>query len=138
MPVGQFPIGFKAAIICDGKLLILKRREDDWRGGEWDFPGGAMDEGETPIESLQREILEEAGLNAEIVKPLRVWSMENEHGTQTVGVTFLASSNSNKDLKLSDEHSEYRWIDQSEMKELILPDWLEIEANLAFIENSIL
>lgn len=42
-----------------GKVLITKRREGTHLGGYWEFPGGKKEVGETLIECLHREILEE-------------------------------------------------------------------------------
>jgi 8-oxo-dGTP diphosphatase len=49
----------------DGKVLIAKRRAGDKLGGKWEFPGGKVDEGETPEEALKRELLEELGIETE-------------------------------------------------------------------------
>jgi 8-oxo-dGTP pyrophosphatase MutT (NUDIX family) len=49
-----------AGIVRDerGRVLVLKRSDD----GQWDLPAGASDPGETPAEAVQREVLEESGL----------------------------------------------------------------------------
>lgn len=50
-------------IIKDGKLILAKRKEKEHMGGKWEFPGGKMEKGETPFESLKREIKEELGID---------------------------------------------------------------------------
>lgn len=56
-----------AAIIFEGnKILLIKRTKEPWKG-LWHFPGGHVDEGEIPQDSVIREIKEETGLDAEIV-----------------------------------------------------------------------
>jgi 8-oxo-dGTP pyrophosphatase MutT (NUDIX family) len=49
-----------AGIVRDdrGRVLVLKRSDD----GQWDLPAGASDPGETPAETVQREVREESGL----------------------------------------------------------------------------
>ena len=58
-------------ILRDGKLLVTQRRESDSFAGEWEFPGGKVDPGESPEDAAVREILEEIGTPARIVAPYR-------------------------------------------------------------------
>ena len=50
----------------DGRVLIARRRSGDRFGGGWEFPGGKIEPGESPEESLRREIDEELGMAIEI------------------------------------------------------------------------
>jgi 8-oxo-dGTP diphosphatase len=51
-----------AIIIDDGKILIAQRSADTTLPLKWEFPGGKVEDGETPGECLSREILEELDL----------------------------------------------------------------------------
>ncbi len=56
-----------AGILCDGEcVLVCQRRADDPFGLKWEFPGGKVEEGETPEASLRRELSEELGIEAEV------------------------------------------------------------------------
>jgi 8-oxo-dGTP diphosphatase len=55
-----------ALVDSDGRVLLTQRPEGKLLAGLWEFPGGKVDPGETPEESLIRELHEELGI---IVKP---------------------------------------------------------------------
>ncbi|MBB3148320.1 8-oxo-dGTP diphosphatase [Phyllobacterium trifolii] len=55
-----------ALVDSDGRVLLTQRPEGKSLAGLWEFPGGKVDPGETPEESLIRELHEELGI---IVKP---------------------------------------------------------------------
>jgi 8-oxo-dGTP diphosphatase len=48
----------------DGFVLICRRREDQAHAGKWEFPGGKVEPGETPVAALQRELREELGIDS--------------------------------------------------------------------------
>lgn len=48
-------------LVRDGRVLIGKRRLEP-RKGEWDLPGGFLEEGESALHGLRREFLEETGV----------------------------------------------------------------------------
>ena len=61
-----------AAIIKDGnKIFATQRGYGDFKGG-WEFPGGKIEEGETPQEALEREIMEELDTEIEVGELLDV------------------------------------------------------------------
>ena len=56
-----------AAIIKrQGRILICRRRADQAHALKWEFPGGKVEAGESPLQALRRELEEELGLSAQI------------------------------------------------------------------------
>ena len=51
-----------ALIDVDGRVLIAQRPEGKSMAGLWEFPGGKIEEGETPEQALIRELHEELGI----------------------------------------------------------------------------
>ncbi|MDE0800103.1 MAG: (deoxy)nucleoside triphosphate pyrophosphohydrolase [Rhodospirillaceae bacterium] len=56
----------------DGAILLTKRPEGKAMAGLWEFPGGKLEEGETPEHALVRELREELGIsvNPPALQPL--------------------------------------------------------------------
>ncbi len=56
-----------AGLIIDrDSILIARRKQGKSHGGQWEFPGGKLENGESPQEGLSREIHEELGVDAEV------------------------------------------------------------------------
>ena len=75
-------IGSLAAIRDDagdaqtpGRVLMLRRADN----GEWDFPGGAMELGETLAETVVREVAEETGLLVEPARLVGLYTSPEDH-----------------------------------------------------------
>ena len=86
----------------DGKILLIRGPR---RG--WEFPGGQVEEGETLIEALQREIQEEAGVTTSIGKLVGVYS--NIKAPTKLMFGFLGDYVSGE-LTTSNESLETEWV----------------------------
>jgi len=56
-------VGVNGVVFSDDGKILLERRTDD---NQWAIPGGWAEVGESPEESVKREIYEETGLNVEV------------------------------------------------------------------------
>ena len=61
-----------ALVDTDGRVLVAQRPEGKALAGLWEFPGGKLEPGERPEESLIRELAEELGISvkADCLAPL--------------------------------------------------------------------
>ncbi|MGM0593537.1 MAG: Nudix family hydrolase [Pseudomonadota bacterium] len=53
-----------------GRVLIAERARQRHQGGLWEFPGGKVEQGESPLEALYRELREEVGIEVAAARPL--------------------------------------------------------------------
>lgn len=99
----------------DGKILVLKRATGT-APGAWYTPGGGLDPGETPAACARRELFEETGL--EPSGPLSLVGLVPMHvyGTDTFAIAYACECKAG-DVRLSHEHSAWRWIEAREYRE---------------------
>ncbi|MBB4105661.1 8-oxo-dGTP diphosphatase MutT [Allorhizobium borbori] len=55
-----------ALVDTDGRILLAQRPEGKNLAGLWEFPGGKVEKGETPEETLVRELEEELGIKTKV------------------------------------------------------------------------
>lgn len=112
-------VATKAFIICDGEILLLRESsiyKDSVHTGKLDVPGGRVEVGQKFDESLLREVKEETGLDVEIGKSFFVnesYPIVRGENWQIIRIFFECHSKS-KDVRLSDDHSEFIWIKPEE------------------------
>jgi 8-oxo-dGTP pyrophosphatase MutT (NUDIX family) len=90
------------------RYLFLLRNKSK-HSGSWGIVGGKIDDGETVIQGLVREIQEEIGINYANRKfiPLETFTADNR---KFVYYTFLISVNEEFVPHLNDEHRGYCWV----------------------------
>lgn len=115
-----FNVGIKALIRnSEGKVLVLhfnKETQNRKLVSYWDIPGGRINIGETYEQTLKREVEEEIGItDFDNVRFLTatIANFDIQNGGQEVGlVLFVYEVDvTNPNIKLSDEHSQYEWVE---------------------------
>ncbi len=102
------------------KVLMLRRSETDSRSGFWEFPGGAVDPGESFEEGAIRETQEEAGITLDDLTFEHSESYE-VNGTKRIAAVFR-SEVQNTAVTLSEEHDDFTWVDVNSFSALKLED----------------
>jgi len=101
----------------EGKILFLKRREDDFMGGILELPSGNVEKGEKVNEGLEREVKEETNLDVENIGMfVNTFDYLSGSGKKSRQFTFEVNVIKSKDIFLT-EHDEYYWLDYEEIKE---------------------
>ena len=99
-----------AAVIMDqDKILIAQRSKDDF----WEFPGGKIDNGETPAECIVREIKEELNLDIKVRGFLGM--IEGVYrGAPMQVYAFLADLASGQ--MMLNVHKDVKWLDRKDIE----------------------
>jgi len=107
----------------DGKLLILRRsRMVKTYKGLWGGVAGYIEENEKPYETALKEIREEVGIekkNAALIREIEPFEFDDFHDERKYDWfihPFLFKIKVVEKLKIDWEHSEYKWIDPSEIE----------------------
>ncbi|MHA1934161.1 MAG: NUDIX domain-containing protein [Candidatus Thorarchaeota archaeon] len=100
----------------DGKRVILVKRGRDPFKGSWVLPGGFIEYGETVEDAARREMLEETGIQVELIDVLGVYSDPNRdpRGHQ-ISIVFVGRPLSSE-LNASDDAEDAMWRDLDSMK----------------------
>lgn len=88
-----------------GQVLLLKSP----RYGDWEFPGGQVEEGETIPHALEREVFEETGTVVQVKSLVGIYS--NTRKPSIVNMDFICEYVSGE-LTTSEESTQVEWVDR--------------------------
>lgn len=106
-------------------IFATQRGYGEFKGG-WEFPGGKIEDGETPQEALKREIIEE--LETEISVGDLIDTIEYDYPTFHLSMDCFWAEIISGDLVLN-EHEDAKWLKREELRSV---EWLP--ADIALIE----
>ena len=113
-------VGVIALLERDGAVLVQRRADD----GEWDLVGGRLDEDESVLDALHREVHEETGLriaDAELFgiysDPTRIIEYPDETICRLLSIVFRARPEAGEP-RPSDESFELRFVGRDELARL--------------------
>jgi len=112
----------KALIEDKGRILVL---EQEFQGRRFfDLPGGKVEHGESPYDTLYREVKEEVSLDIEIVRPIGMWWFFRESdNAQVICNTFLCRPKNAGLIRIpaNEKIIRYFWLEKKKILELKLP-----------------
>jgi 8-oxo-dGTP diphosphatase len=110
-----------------GKFLIIRRSlNDQSNAGEWEIPGGKLDEGQDVTHALEREVFEETGLLVRSTSRVAYYESYIVPTGPYKGLPYLALIGICKLEKgkvvLSSEHDSFAWVNVSESGRYLIRD----------------
>lgn len=103
-----------AVVERDGKVLVARRRPELVAGGLWEFPGGKLEDGESPERGLTRELEEELGVVAKVGE--RLCAVPFAGPTARFELLVFRTELLGEPTRLTD-HDALRWLAPLEMDE---------------------
>lgn len=105
----------KCIIENDGKILLLKRADDDSLPGKWDFPGGNLEFLENFESCVRREALEESGLKISKIRRIGFEEIILKKKKKHYVLFFYEARANGFDVVLSHEHSDFKWVKKRDL-----------------------
>ena len=115
-----------AIIIHDDQIFATQRGYGEFKDG-WEFPGGKIEEGETPQEALAREIKEELDTEIEVKDFLETVEYDYPEFHLSMDCFFCTIKSGELVLK---EHEAAKWLTAETLDSV---DWLP--ADQALVQN---
>jgi mutator protein MutT len=112
----------------DGKILICQRKKGSRYGLKWEFPGGKLEPGETILECLKRELLEELSISVRDIDRVQTQSTFYEDGGM-FEVAYCFVSQFTGEAR-NNAFEEIRWVTIPELRALD-----NLKGNKAFVAS---
>lgn len=114
-------------VINDSRVLCLQKgfTKYDYTRYKWEFPGGKIEEGETPPQALRRELIEELDLDVKVESHLITVMHEYKDFSITLRAYLCHADMIQVTLT---EHSAFKWASIDEIANI---DWCEADVAIA-------
>lgn len=113
-------------ILREQQVFLCKRPTDKHQGGKWEFPGGKVEEGESAVTALTRELDEEVGIHITHTSPLVI--IEHDYGDKQV-ILDVHTVTAFTGEPFGKEGQTGKWTPLSDLRQTEFP-----EANVAIID----
>jgi len=112
------PHGVATIIIDNDRALLLKRSPNKkYSPGVWGLPGGVVEKGEGDKQAAIRETKEETGLDVILEND---YFYEYIYEGENFSIFVFKTDKYTGDIILSEEHTEYKWVDKKTYEEMKL------------------
>ncbi|WP_026838440.1 NUDIX domain-containing protein [Gillisia sp. JM1] len=105
-------------LLSSARILLIKRKNEPFKNS-WALPGGFLEETENLKEGAKRELLEETGLEVEVLNQLKTYGdLNRDPRGRTISIAFIGKLNKEVKIKAGDDAKEADWFSLDELPEL--------------------
>ena len=116
-----------AIILFHDKVLVTQRSERMKLPLKWEFPGGKIENNESEVECIKREIKEEIDIEIDVLK--RMSNSTYDYGEFKINLIPFVAKYISGNIKLT-EHKDFKLLDKTELRAL---DWAD--ADIPIVEE---
>nr|WP_163340142.1 A/G-specific adenine glycosylase [Desulfopila sp. IMCC35008] len=106
-------------LVHRGRIFIQQRQVGDIWAGLWEFPGGQMENGEHPEQTVVREYLEETRLRVRVTGEITIVTHSYMHYRVTLYCYYCELERESEPVLTAADR--YRWIGMAELREFAYP-----------------
>ncbi|MCD9198772.1 NUDIX hydrolase [Aeromicrobium wangtongii] len=139
-------LGAYAVVLDDERILLTRISSVGYPAGTWTLPGGGVDHGESPHDSVVRELYEEAGLRAissrlvdvhdvHVVAPGRDDQYEDYHGVHLLYAVEVDTSVQPRVTDVGGTTDLVAWVPVDEIGSVVAPVLPMVEHVLAHLDQ---
>ena len=117
----KYEIVVNGIITRNGEVLIGQKEEVEGHpvSGQFHFPGGQLEEGEQPEETVKREIKEETGLDVEVHQLIDVYTGNEKDNTDGLIRIIFHCEALKGEAKASDDLVDLKWVSTEKLRDKI-------------------
>ena len=99
-------------IFKDDKIFLARRKKGKSLENKWEFPGGKIEDNESEVQALKRELIEELGMTIMVMDKLG--SNIHNYKSHTIKLTAYKCEFISATFKLTD-HDKYSWVEPNKL-----------------------
>ena len=112
-----WPVSIKGVIAAQGHVRLARNDRE-----EWELPGGRLEPEESPQRCVEREVLEETGIEVSVDRILDSWVYPVLTDRRVLIVTYRCHDlDALLPITISDEHNDVRWMPLDRCPNLPMP-----------------
>jgi 8-oxo-dGTP diphosphatase len=119
--IGNFQVGVVITLVNKTNKIFMAKRSSDAANapGRWETVSGRIASGETPEQTIRREIAEELGteIKFKMVEPYYTFRITRDDGCELIGISYYCKYLGGA-IHLNEEHTESRWVTVNEAIQL--------------------
>ena len=124
-----FPLSVNVLLTKEEKFLLLKRANTSWMNGFYNFPAGHVEEGESPKQSVVRELAEELGITVlieDVVYQQTIFRSGQNDDMARIDLVFIVERWQGDPHVQEDTSDKTLWVDQDTFPENVVPTVMSI------------